>query len=83
MRRELYVWSTLRWSQSIPGPGYLKSRIGTASSIVYAWSIFMSVSRPCKSMASSHGFAFQLAILVLMEAFLHHLASDKLTHVLL
>lgn len=66
MRLEVYKWSRLRCSLSAPGAEYLKSRIGTASSVVYAWPIFMSESLAGKSRLSSHGFEFHVSVILLI-----------------
>lgn len=54
MRLELYTLSIFRGSLSTPVPLYLRSIIGTHSSVACAWPGFISESMCCKSMASPH-----------------------------
>jgi len=48
-----------RVSLSRGAPGYRKSRIGIASSVVYACPMFISASSACISRLSSQGFCGQ------------------------
>jgi len=52
-------WRALSYgseSPSMGGPGYRRSRIGIASSVVYACPMFISLSKPGISRLSSQGF---------------------------
>ena len=56
IRRELYDGSVLRCSPSVLDPGKRRSSTGMASSAVYAWPMFMSVSRFCTPNPSPGAF---------------------------